>query len=192
MRLSALIALLVSSAGFTQDTTLVCKNLTAARAMERIVVDGVLDEPSWATAAIGTEFVQNELRPNEPSNYRSEVRVLYSDNAILISAVLYDDPDSVMMRLSGRDRIGITDWFGITFDPYESGRNGFGVHCHSGGCSVRCHRGQRGRGRELACRLAQRGAHHGARLGGGDEHPVLGLPLSQGQGARGAFNSCVS
>lgn len=107
------------------DTTLVCKNLTAARATERIVVDGVFEESSWATAAIGNEFVQNEPRPNEPSNYRSEVRILYSDNAIHVGAVLYDDPDSVMMRLSGRDQIGITDWFGIVLDPYESGRNGF-------------------------------------------------------------------
>lgn len=107
------------------DTTLVCKNITASRALERIVVDGVLDEPSWATAAIGTEFVQNEPRPNEPSKYRSEVRVLFSDHAIHVGAVLYDNPDSVMMRLSGRDQIGITDWFGITLDPYESGRNGF-------------------------------------------------------------------
>jgi len=107
------------------DTTLVCKNLTAARAVERIVVDGVLDEPSWATAAIGHEFVQNEPRPNEPSNYRSEVRVLFSDHAIHVAAVLFDKPDSVMMRLSGRDQLGITDWFGIVLDPYESGRNGF-------------------------------------------------------------------
>ena len=111
--------------GLAQDTTLVCRNLTASRAMERIVVDGVLDEPSWATAAIGSEFVQNEPRPNEPSKYRSEVRVLFSEHAIHVGAVLYDDPDSVMMRLSGRDRIGITDWFGITIDPYQSGRNGF-------------------------------------------------------------------
>ncbi len=125
MRLLTLFTLLIGSAGLAQDTTLVCKNLTASRATERIVVDGVLDEAAWATAAIGNEFVQNEPRPNEPSNYRSEVRVLYGDNAIHVGAVLYDDPDSVMLRLSGRDQIGITDWFGITLDPYQSGRNGF-------------------------------------------------------------------
>lgn len=111
--------------GLAQDTTLVCRNLTASRAMERIVVDGVLDEPSWATAAIGSEFVQNEPRPNEPSKYRSEVRVLFSEHAIHVGAVLYDDPDSVMMRLSGRDEFIITDWFGVTLDPWQSGRNGF-------------------------------------------------------------------
>lgn len=105
--------------------SLVCKNLTAARTAERIVVDGVLDEPAWATAAIGTDFVQNEPRPNEPSRYRSEVRVLFSDHAIHVGAVLHDPPDSVMLRLSGRDQLGITDWFGIILDPYRSGRNGF-------------------------------------------------------------------
>lgn len=125
MRLFVVTAVVLPTLLCAQDTTLVCKNLTAARAVERIVVDGVLDEPSWATAAIGAEFVQNEPRPNEPSNYRSEVRVLFSDHAIHVGAVLHDKPDSVMLRLSGRDQIGITDWFGIVLDPYESGRNGF-------------------------------------------------------------------
>lgn len=125
MRRTVFILLLIPGLVAGQDTTLVCKNLTASKAIERIVVDGVLDEPSWAAAAIGADFIQNEPRPNEPSHYQSEVRVLFSDHAIHVGAVLFDDPDSVMMRLSGRDQIGITDWFGITLDPYQSGRNGF-------------------------------------------------------------------
>lgn len=133
MRLLALAALAVplmlcgqvSSSRLSADSKLVCKNLTAMPAIERIVVDGVLDEPSWSTAPVGTEFVQNEPKPNEPSAFRTEVRILFSDHAIHVGAVLYDKPDSVMMRLSGRDQIGITDWFGIVLDPYESGRNGF-------------------------------------------------------------------
>ncbi|MBK9177870.1 MAG: carbohydrate binding family 9 domain-containing protein [Flavobacteriales bacterium] len=126
MRLLALATLIAPGIGLAQDTTLVCKNLTAARAVERIVVDGVLNEPSWTTAATGTEFVQNEPRPNEPANFDSKVRVLYDDDALYVGALLFDPrPDSVMMRLSGRDQIGITDWFGIAIDPYESGRNGF-------------------------------------------------------------------
>lgn len=125
MRLFAFALLFSTSIVHGQSNALVCKNLTAAHSNERIVVDGVLDEPSWLTAPIGNDFVQNEPRPNEPSRFRSEVRVLFSDHAIHVGAVLYDDPDSVMMRLSGRDQIGITDWFGITLDPYQSGRNGF-------------------------------------------------------------------
>lgn len=117
--------LLPTSFALAQADALVCKNLTVTRTAERIIVDGVLDEAAWTEAAIGNEFVQNEPRPNEPSKYSSEVRVLYSDQAIHVGAVLYDNPDSVMMRLSGRDQIGITDWFGIVLDPYQSGRNGF-------------------------------------------------------------------
>lgn len=108
-----------------QTGQLVCKNLTTARTIERIIVDGVLDEPSWSTAAIATDFVQNEPRPNEPSRSRSEVRVLHSDRAIHIGATLHDTPDSVMMRLSGRDEDVLTDQFSVTIDPWRSGRNGF-------------------------------------------------------------------
>ncbi|MBL7952318.1 MAG: carbohydrate binding family 9 domain-containing protein [Flavobacteriales bacterium] len=125
MRPFAFALLLSTSLVYGQSTALVCKNLKAAQTTERIVVDGVLDELSWMTASIGTEFVQNEPRPNEPSHFRSEVLVLFSDQAIHVGAVLHDNPDSVMMRLSGRDQIGITDWFGVVLDPYQSGRNGF-------------------------------------------------------------------
>lgn len=104
---------------------LVCKNLTATRTIENITVDGVLDELAWGNAAVGNDFIQSEPRPNEASNFQSDVRVIYSDHAIHIGAVLHDHPDSVLMRLSGRDQIGITDWFGVVLDPYQSGRNGF-------------------------------------------------------------------
>ncbi len=133
MRAFSFALLLLPCATFAQnmpDTTgsggLLCKNLTALRTTEHITVDGVLDEAIWATAPIGDEFVQNEPRPNEPAMFRSTVRVVYDDVAIHVGAILYDPhPDSVMKRLTGRDQIGITDWFGITLDPYQSGRNGF-------------------------------------------------------------------
>ncbi|MBK7384258.1 MAG: carbohydrate binding family 9 domain-containing protein [Flavobacteriales bacterium] len=126
MRALFLAGLLLPLSLFSQDDKLLCKNLTAVRTTERIVVDGVLDEAIWAIAPIGDEFVQNEPRPNEPATFRSTVRVVYDDVAIHVGAILYDpNPDSVMQRLSGRDDIGITDWFGITLDPYQSGRNGF-------------------------------------------------------------------
>lgn len=125
MRAFVLIFLFAATALHGQTVPLVCKNLTAGRAVGRIVVDGELNEAAWSTAAIATDFIQNEPRPNQPSRFRSEVRVLYGEHAIHVGAVLFDDPDSVMKRLSGRDEEVLTDWFGITLDPWRSGRNGF-------------------------------------------------------------------
>ena len=126
MRASVLFAFVWPLFGLAQTPGLLCKNLKAVRTSDRIIVDGMLDEPIWSTAPVGDEFVQNEPRPNEPATFRSTVRVVYDDLAIHVGAILYDPhPDSVMMRLSGRDEIGITDWFGIALDPYRSGRNGF-------------------------------------------------------------------
>ncbi len=109
-----------------QTSGLLCKNIKAVRTTERITVDGVLDELIWSTAPVGDEFVQNEPQPNEPATMNSSVRVVYDDVAIHVGAQLLDPrPDSIMQRLGARDDLGITDWFGITIDPYRSGRNGF-------------------------------------------------------------------
>lgn len=118
---------LVCSVASAQDgAPLLCKNIGAVRTSSPIAIDGVLTEADWRLATPGIDFVQNEPRPNEPASQASSVRLLYDDVALYVGAQLYDpQPDSVMMRLSARDAIGITDWFGITLDPYNSGLNGF-------------------------------------------------------------------
>lgn len=105
---------------------LLCKNIEAQHASEPITVDGVLDEPDWTVAIPGTGFIQNEPRPNEPATLQSEVRIVYDDDAIHIGATLFDpNPDSILQRMSPRDDLSLTDWFGVTIDPYKSGINGF-------------------------------------------------------------------
>ena len=57
----------------------------------------------------------------------TEVRILYDDRAIYVGAVLHDaTPDSILRELSARDNLGNTDFFGVFFDTYHDGLNGYG------------------------------------------------------------------
>ena len=107
------------------------KQLSASRTKEPIVIDGKLSESYWDKAGIATDFIQNSLYPGEKSTQKSEVRVLYDDNAIYIGAMLYDNKDSIFRQLTPRDDFGDgnTDVFAVSFDTYSDKQNGFSVRC---------------------------------------------------------------
>jgi hypothetical protein len=102
------------------------KSLAAYYITAPINIDGVLDEEAYSKAEPAKDFVQ--LMPNngKPALRPSEVRILYDQNAIYVGAMLYDDPDSIFNFLSERDQIGISDYFGIYFDPYNQGQLAYG------------------------------------------------------------------
>ncbi len=102
------------------------KEIVANRIATAINTDGIPNEPEWQKAAIGTEFIQLEPNPGTAPNQKTEVRVLYDDDAIYVSAICYDaDPENIIRSLSNRDRLDNTDWFGIAVDPYQDGINGY-------------------------------------------------------------------
>lgn len=101
--------------------------LEAIRSDDPIHIDGALLEPTWVIAPVADAFTQKTPNPGKPSRLRSEVKVLYDDEAVYIGAYLYDsDPDSILREYSQRDENNNTDWFAVAFDPYRDGLNGFG------------------------------------------------------------------
>ena len=94
----------------------------------RIVADGRLSEPEWQQAEILTDFVQQEPVEGAPSNYRSEIRLLYDDETLYLGAMLYDDePDKLVMNELKRDFAPReSDMFGITLDTFHDKLNGYG------------------------------------------------------------------
>jgi hypothetical protein len=102
------------------------KRLNAIRTTSSPVIDGVLDDEAWVHADVATDFIQYDPVPGAKPYQRTEVRVLYDDNAIYIGAILYDTaPDSILKELSPRDQIANTDWFSVQFDTYLTGQNAF-------------------------------------------------------------------
>ncbi len=122
------------TASFAQNTP-AKKKLSATRTTVSPKIDGNIDDAVWANAAIASDFI--ELRPVpgrvEPKDGRTEIKILYDDYAIYISARMYDNPDSVVKELVSRDQIGNADFIGVVFDTFLDGVNGNGFFVTAAG-----------------------------------------------------------
>jgi len=98
----------------------------AVRTAEAISLDGILSETAWTTAQPVTDFTQREPVEGAPATERTEVRILYDDDALYVGARLFDSrPDSVRAQLARRDRISSSDRFIVFLDCYHDRRTGF-------------------------------------------------------------------
>ncbi|ALI98417.1 DUF5916 domain-containing protein [Rufibacter tibetensis] len=120
------------SSAQTPKTT---KQLTAARTTTPPKLDGIPDEEIWKQVTPATDFIQSEPANGSPSKQRTEVRVLYDDEAVYVGAMLFDTaPDSILYQLSQRDGGQVNaDMFGVYFDTYLDKQNAFGFEVSSAG-----------------------------------------------------------
>ncbi|UQD55084.1 DUF5916 domain-containing protein [Flavobacterium sp. K5-23] len=116
-------ALLLSFFGYSQKKTLPTKFIS-----DNINIDGKLDEEIWKTAPIATDFIM--FQPDNgkpiPENKRTEVRVLYDNDAIYIAALMYDnEPSKILKEITKRDDFGTSDFFGVFINGYNDGQQNF-------------------------------------------------------------------
>jgi hypothetical protein len=98
----------------------------AVRTTGTISLDGTLSETAWTTAQPVTDFTQREPVEGASATERTEVRILYDDDALYVGARMFDRrPDSVRAQLARRDRIASSDRFVIFLDCYHDRRTGF-------------------------------------------------------------------
>ncbi len=112
------------------------KELTAKRIQKAPKIDGLLDDEVWKTAAIAKDFVM--LRPDagkqEPQNLKTEVKIVYDDEAIYVGAYMYDDhPENILREFKTRDNFGNADFFAVTINPTNDGINQFEFFLTSAG-----------------------------------------------------------
>src|SRR5215213_1845559 len=104
------------------------KQTPATRTILPIKIDGNLNDEAWKTAPLITDFV--EQRPTfgrrENESTKTQVYILYDDNAVYFGGLLREPKDSISTELSGRDNIGPNDFVGIIFDTYLDRINGLG------------------------------------------------------------------
>ncbi|HWZ59480.1 MAG TPA: DUF5916 domain-containing protein [Gemmatimonadaceae bacterium] len=102
----------------------------AGRRTGPITIDGRLDEPAWAAATPITAFRQTQPLEGPPATQRTEIRILYDDDALYIGARMYDSLGArgVRSRLARRDDMldldqansQITsDKLTVTLDPFH-------------------------------------------------------------------------
>ncbi len=100
---------------------------SAVRVAEPPVIDGVLDDRAWQTAAPLTGFFQAEPAEGQPASEATDVRIVYDDQAIYIGAVLHDrDTGQIVTTDTRRDAgLGEMDSLQIIFDTFHDQQNGF-------------------------------------------------------------------
>jgi hypothetical protein len=99
--------------------------IEAVRTGEPITVDGHLKEKAWQNEGY-SGFIQSEPQDGAPASEKTVVRVAYDNQAIYISARLYDsEPQKIIGRLGRRDEFVESDWFIFYVDPYYDRRSGY-------------------------------------------------------------------
>lgn len=104
------------------------KSVSTKKTTETISIDAELNEASWKDAEIATDFVSLEPKNGTPipEEFKTEVKILYSNDAIYIGAKLYDpNPEKILKELVERDEIGTSDFFGIFINGYNDGQQEF-------------------------------------------------------------------
>jgi len=109
------------------DTIHLEKRLSAVRASGGITVDGALDEPAWSTAPIANGFIQNDPREGTAATYDTEVRMLYTDDALYFGVWAKDAEASkiIVSDLKKDYNTGSSDGFRIVLDTFHDGRNAY-------------------------------------------------------------------
>ena len=100
---------------------------SAVQITEAPMIDGVLDDRAWQGATPLTDFVQAEPLEGQPASERTDVRILYDDEAIYVGVTLHDaDPSQIVTTDTGRDAaLDQMDSFQIIFDTFRDQQNGF-------------------------------------------------------------------
>ncbi|PBI91536.1 hypothetical protein BSF41_11350 [Flavobacterium sp. ACN2] len=104
------------------------KSIQAQVTSHTISIDGKLDEPAWENVPVATDFIM--LEPDNgkaiPHEKRTEVKVLYNNDAIYIAAMMYDDePSKILKEISQRDNFGTADLFGVFINGFNDGQQDF-------------------------------------------------------------------
>lgn len=102
----------------------------AARAVRTggsIVVDGVPDEEVWLDAEPLVAFTQQEPREGGVPSQRTEVRILFNDDALYVAAWLFDtNPQEIIPGERVRDaELGEGDAFILVLDTFRDRQNAF-------------------------------------------------------------------
>ncbi|MEM7185271.1 MAG: DUF5916 domain-containing protein [Bacteroidota bacterium] len=90
------------------------------RATGTIVVDGILDEPDWQGVEVIEDFFRREPRQGGEIKYKTQVRFLYDEKNLYVSARCLDSLGVKGVRIQDLRRDfswGENDIFGIALDP---------------------------------------------------------------------------
>src|SRR5713226_1022575 len=91
----------------------------ATRTSQSPTIDGNLSDPVWAQAVPITDFTQQAPDEGEKPSQRTEVRILYDDQAIYFGIRCFDtDPKTIVANMTRRDRDSFSDAIWLDIDTH--------------------------------------------------------------------------
>ena len=120
-RILLLLLLVCSNGVFAQRT------MEAQRTSTPPKIEGLLTETNWKRAIPADDFITNSPDYGKPATKKTQVWVLYDDEAIYIAAKLFDNPKEIKKQLTARDKEQRqnVDYLSVYFDTYNDDQNAF-------------------------------------------------------------------
>jgi len=111
------------------------KNLNATKTNQSVKIDGNLTDEAWKNVPYVTDFVTAQPVFGNISAHKTEVKVIYDNEAIYVAAYLYDNPETIRKQFTERDKLDRqdVDIFTIGFDTYQDRLNAFVFRVSSAG-----------------------------------------------------------
>ena len=93
----------------------------AHRIGNHIAIDGKLNEDEWNNASPLKDFIMfyPDNGKEENPDKKTEVKILYDDDAIYVGATMYDNPENILKEIKLRDQFGTSDHFGVFFNGFN-------------------------------------------------------------------------
>lgn len=109
--------------------------LEIKRAVDPIVVDGILDERSWELADVADNFFRITPMDTGYAETKTEVRMTYDDEHIYVAVICYDSlPGKNLIASLRRDfNFSANDNFIFFMDTFEDRTNGFSFGASAAG-----------------------------------------------------------
>lgn len=100
-------------------------------------IDGALGDPAWAEATVATDFSTIQPNPGSLARRRTEVRVLYDDDAIYVAFRCFDPhPEQLVAPYPRRDNEETSEWVFAEFDTRNDRRSAFSFGLNPRGVQV--------------------------------------------------------
>lgn len=116
-----LLLLFISVRSQTKD-----KSFTVKHTTDKIITDGILDEPIWEIAESAGEFQQYFPSDDVPAKYQTDIRMVTDETTLYVGIKVYTPGEDYVIPSLERDfRAGGNDNISIIFDTFNDGTNAF-------------------------------------------------------------------
>ena len=97
-------------------------------------IDGRLGDAAWSEAQAISDFIQKEPNEGTTPSERTEVRLLYDDDALYVGARMFHaDPRAIRRDVTRRDGESNAEQLMVSLDTYLDRRTGYSFAVSSGG-----------------------------------------------------------